>query len=676
MARRALLVTALLALPLALGCGAGEVDAGHGGGRVAIAIAPITLPGITNACYTLAVTNGQAEAVWSRSGICADDYGDGSGDVAYVGTCDASDGAAENTVSLTLEALYDASGELDAAAYDNPTATGPLTRVATCVADSDVAVDFDLTVMRMARQGFFDVAVSFEDIFCSAKLDCENAAGDPIRLLSDSDGVRSPTAVLAFACTGGAGADTVLHMSDIVVTCPARPDLVLDPTGGPGNLSNEAAPVVPNATLFEAAVYRGVEQLGTYNKRYWNVALGLENVTGCTLAAEATASDGAFDGGWTPVGTTWPYIVWAGAFDTCTRHELNGADGVVSTAYTGLDGIQFAAQFSGAGVFYDATWWDTAWHYQQVLEIAAGPTALTADSTFTFTLDHAALVAAGQSLASGDDVRLLHWNGAGYDELDRVALDAWNTGTVTLAFSPAVGIPAGTTDADYVLAWGNPLAAAPPADARNIYWLWEDFEDGDFTTGNVWTANFGTWTVQSGYAKLVNPSSANTFEAGLYYPAGAAWTDYVVSMRIRDASTGGSSYPGPALRVANPAIASTTLWWFEYYRTTTQATMRPFVNNTDYSWSYNVTLPSAWPSNAWVTTQYQVVGQQFWSWYQGTLMHNGQTASAAHQIASGSIALGAHSNYPAPQEFHYDDVHVWKYLPNPPTITLTTLTSR
>jgi|GEM_PF-1229443 len=677
MVRRALSIAALLGSALAPACGSEAQDVVPGGGQVAIAIAPITLPGVTNACYTLTVTNGQSQQVWTRSNLCADDYGDGSGDVAYVGTCDASAGAEQNTVALTLDALYAGGVELPDGSYDNPTASGPVTQVATCVADGDVPVSFDLTVMRMATQGFFDVAVSFEDIFCSAKLDCEDSGGNPIRLLSNDEGVRSPTAVMAFACTGGEGADTVLHMSNVVISCPSLPDLVIDPTGGPGNLSNEDSPVVPNATLFEAAVYRGAEQLGTYGKRYWNVALGLEDVTGCTLSAEATASDGDFTDGWTPPGTTWPYVIWDGDFDTCTRHELNQGDGVVYTEYTGLAGIQFAAQFSSAGTFYDATWWDTAWHHQRVLEIAAGPTALTADSTFTFTLDHAALVTAGQSLASGDDVRLLRWNGAGYDELDRVALDGWNTGSVTIAFSPAVAIPANTTDGDYVLAWGNPSAGAPPADGRDVYWLWEDFDDGDWTNGNSWTNNFGQWQATDGYVRLHDPSSTDSYEAGLVYNGGYAWTDYVLSVRMRDASTGGASYQGPAVRVANAGINSTTLWWFEFYRNTTQATMRPFVNDTDYSWFYDdVTLPQAYPSNTWITTRYQVVGQRIWSWFNGTVLHDGVNVTAPHQISAGTIALGAHSNYPSPQAFDYDDVRVWKYLPDPPTITLTTLTSR
>jgi len=41
-------------------------------------------------------------------------------------------------------------------------------------------------VVRAANQGFFDVAVSFDDIFCAAKFDCENADHTPLELLFDA----------------------------------------------------------------------------------------------------------------------------------------------------------------------------------------------------------------------------------------------------------------------------------------------------------------------------------------------------------------------------------------------------------------------------------------------------------------------------------------------------------
>jgi len=95
--------------------------------------------------------------------------------------------------------------------------------------------------------------VNFEDIFCSAKLDTCNAAGDasstaddvPIRLLFGDDDVRDDTAVVAVACAGGTGVQgaTRLHMSHYEI---ARDEgtLEIDPTLGPGTMWRPASTIL------------------------------------------------------------------------------------------------------------------------------------------------------------------------------------------------------------------------------------------------------------------------------------------------------------------------------------------------------------------------------------------------------------------------------------------------
>ena len=84
-----------------------------------------------------------------------------------------------------------------------PRSTRPVTTVPRPeIENTDVAVQFDITMARQADQGFFDVAVQFKDIFCSAKLDCQNADGSDLELLHTPAGARDMTVVLGFACTG------------------------------------------------------------------------------------------------------------------------------------------------------------------------------------------------------------------------------------------------------------------------------------------------------------------------------------------------------------------------------------------------------------------------------------------------------------------------------------------
>ncbi|TNF32061.1 MAG: hypothetical protein EP329_11280 [Deltaproteobacteria bacterium] len=320
------------------------------GGRLAIDVAPLSLTGLADATYTLRVVNGLDQEVWVKT-VTSTQHGDGAGAVSYVGPCDADPAAQPNRIELVVDGIADASGALtEGVDWANPAPTGaPLVLEATCDPDRDVAVDFDIAIARAARQGFFDVAVELVDVFCSAKLDCQNDSGQPLQLLHNADGQRDTTAVLALACTGGPGSTTELYMSDIVVTCGGD-TTTIDPALGPGKLSVIPASGLPDTHIFDALVTAGSELLGTYDKKYWNVALGLADVTGCTLSATATASDGALTDGATPVGTTWPVIHWAGDFDACTRHGLDSGDGVVTTQYTDFAGQSFPHYASAAGI--------------------------------------------------------------------------------------------------------------------------------------------------------------------------------------------------------------------------------------------------------------------------------------------------------------------------------------
>ncbi|PKN56883.1 MAG: hypothetical protein CVU56_13645, partial [Deltaproteobacteria bacterium HGW-Deltaproteobacteria-14] len=342
----------------ALGACAGEPLAPPGG-RVAIAVAPLELPGVTDVRYTLTVV-ADGQTVWTKT-LDSSAYGDGGGSLSYVGTCDAD--ADVNEVELVLDGVKVGAAWLDDTTdFANPAPAGdPVTRVAACAADRDTPVTFDLTIARAARQGFFDVAVTFEDIFCSAKLDCEKAGDggpEPLALLTNPlTGAREQTAVLALACTAGPdAAATFLYMNDVVVTCGDGTTYRVGPDGGPGNL-NPAFPGPTNTTdlLFQAAVYRGLEPLADAKKAYWNVALGLNALAygahgTCTLTAQATASETALSDGVTPAGVAWPYVTWtvplvSGGAVACHHHGFGDGTGV-GVDYSDLDGEPFAVGFA------------------------------------------------------------------------------------------------------------------------------------------------------------------------------------------------------------------------------------------------------------------------------------------------------------------------------------------
>jgi len=332
------------------------------GPAVKIGVAPLTLSTVNDACYRLTVLNGDTDPVWQQEGVCSGQYGDGKGAITYIGPCDAQlvDGDPQvNTVRLELEELYDQSGPIDRDTYRNPCGHAdngnddgfaPCELSFECLENQDVFVEFNLTVMRSANQGFFDIAVNFDDIFCSAKVDCEYGPRDPIKLLfNPNTGKREETAVVAFACTAGTGdaSATALFMDDLTVNCDGH-EIRLDPTNGPGNVWNDQNPDPDGSDpVWQYATYFGNESLNcdeaSCNKVYWNIAIGLDPRAGnCHLSGSATAAkDDQMTDFQTPERSTYPVI----AFDldltndgrVCQQNPLNGDGSGVQTVYTAID---------------------------------------------------------------------------------------------------------------------------------------------------------------------------------------------------------------------------------------------------------------------------------------------------------------------------------------------------
>ncbi len=330
--------------------------------RLSVSVLPLALPGIDDVVYGLTVKNGTNDIVWSRE-ASSDDYGDGEGALTFVGTCDADSNP--NKVELLIVSMTDKNGAtlVHPTDFINPTLDtdgqpAPLVLELICKENEDVAVTFDVTVLRSARQGFFDIGVTFSDIFCSAKLDCLDA------FLHDA-GVRKETVVVAFACTSGQSAGgappspTFMYYSDVTLSCSGGElgtefTQVLTPVGkSAGNQGNR-----PPA-LYQWAQYYGEESLEGMNKCYWNLALGLDmnkvGVSDCTLTAYATASEKAFSGRTVPTDAVYPLIKWEMPFTVdgalCEENKLNEPSSGVQTVYAkpGEPLTEFVAAYECGG---------------------------------------------------------------------------------------------------------------------------------------------------------------------------------------------------------------------------------------------------------------------------------------------------------------------------------------
>lgn len=344
-------VVALVALMGAPGCGAQEQPVEREP-TLTVAVQPLAFPPLSDVVYRLTVRRADGEAVWSRE-VGSAAYGDGGGALSYVGPCDASEGANPHAVELVVVDLIGPGGEpLGADRWKNPAPPErPATLPATCVAGSDAGVTFSLTLMRAAEQGFFDVAVTFADIFCSAKADCRRDGGAPLELLFNPlTERRETTVVMGFTCTtgqrlDGAAEETWLHFTDVALECDEAAPIYFDPSQGAGQHG------ALGTQFFESAIYRGVQEQPGYDACYWNHAFGVNLAVAprrCRLVAQATAGHVSFaPSGHTPTNTIWPYVRWqvdltdADGALICDVHALDGSDGVVSTGYTPATGATF-----------------------------------------------------------------------------------------------------------------------------------------------------------------------------------------------------------------------------------------------------------------------------------------------------------------------------------------------
>ncbi len=355
-----------------------NLDPAYAGTGIAMTVGALDYPGAADACYSFSIANEADELVVGRGpshvdagrhpggvlgfstpagysltptdwpALCSTSFGNGAGgDISYVAPCDGSAGNTAHTVTLWLDFLELDDGSFAVAGddYQDPCPSGCAV-TAICVENADVPVTFNFTVMRAAEQGFFDVAVNFDDIFCSAKLDtCYGAApGDtPITLVHGLDGERGPTAVLALACTAGgeAGVETWLHAAHPVIDCD----------GVQTTLPLGAITVEGNQGTIDGlswAAWFGTEALesggASLNKHYLNLG-----ITGfgddCTVSWAATATDGpvlstAYTGATGATFLNYPSIEFGPVAVTdgngawlCTQNPLNGTGSTVVTQY-------------------------------------------------------------------------------------------------------------------------------------------------------------------------------------------------------------------------------------------------------------------------------------------------------------------------------------------------------
>lgn len=140
-------------------------------------------------------------------------------------------------------------------------------------------------------------------------------------------------------------------------------------------------------------------------------------------------------------------------------------------------GAEPTVQYALNGVTHNIEYrWSANYDYRKRIAVQAQD-AVPAGYAVAVTFNHAALVAAGKSLASGDDVRVRYWNGSALVELDRILdpTSVWNATATTIWVPLQAAIGGFSSDTNYYLYYGNLADANPPAYGPNVFL---DYQDG------------------------------------------------------------------------------------------------------------------------------------------------------------------------------------------------------
>lgn len=218
--------------------------------------------------------------------------------------------------------------------------------------------------------------------------------------------------------------------------------------------------------------------------------------------------------------------------------------------------------------------------FRRRITVTAG-TAVPAGYSFSIVFDHAALLSAGKSLLSGNDVRIVYWTGSRWQELDRFNFNstatptAWNTAAVRLWFRLQAPIAAGASDNNYYLHYGDLSADSPPANGDHVFLDHEDGASLDGWTrrdacagthsasadGFVFAANSGSCHRQ--FSKSLSHSDVEVFW-GFWSSAVGAADGHQTGMSARRSDTG----VGYVLSLADEVNATLRVRYWTVWSTT------------------------------------------------------------------------------------------------------------
>lgn len=200
-------------------------------------------------------------------------------------------------------------------------------------------------------------------------------------------------------------------------------------------------------------------------------ALTATLVTDVTSGTLVLSSNGSFT--YTPIGG-FTGTVWFTY--TCNSGAATSNAATVTINVRSAPNVPEGEANPGRGT----TWWNNNYSRRHRIHIRNDSTTTDLEHGYTLSLElnHAVMVTAGQSLASGDDVRVVWYSRTTGEnvEIDRVAASSWNEGLTKVRFRLQSRLRTGTELRDYFLYYNNPVSGLPPDAVRNVYLMADPFD--------------------------------------------------------------------------------------------------------------------------------------------------------------------------------------------------------
>lgn len=162
-------------------------------------------------------------------------------------------------------------------------------------------------------------------------------------------------------------------------------------------------------------------------------------------------------------------------------------------------------------------WWDVNYTYRVEVTFNHLHDEVSTNVTLLHSFDHAALVTATKSLASGNDVRLVYQNetdrsSIAYTELDRIITDP-NTTTANIEFRIPVTLPENaeriSAEKKIYLYYGYAGAGSPPTSKDAVYTQYDEFNT-DTSANYENESGYRAWTYEIGSSRIKADYGAGT----------------------------------------------------------------------------------------------------------------------------------------------------------------------